>query len=73
MREMARAWKGGQSTSLLPGWANYSRPIDVDLRYNLPLLRSRAREQSQNTDHVKHFISLLVANVIGPAGITLQA
>ena len=73
MREMARAWKGGQSTSLLPGWANYSRPIDVDLRYNLPLLRSRAREQSQNNDHVKHFISLLVANVIGPQGITLQA
>jgi lambda family phage portal protein len=73
MREMARAWKAGQSTSLLPGWANYSRPIDVDLRYNLPLLRSRAREQSQNNDHVKHFISLLVANVIGPQGITLQA
>ena len=72
-RFRARAWKGGELRLLDGQWGQYTSPIDSDLRHGLQRLRARARDLAQNNAHVRHFITLLHANVIGPRGITLQS
>ena len=67
------AYSGAGMNRLLLDWIAHARPADDELRGDLRKLRARARELARNNSYVKRYLRLLVANVIGPAGIRLQA
>lgn len=46
---------------------------DEELRYNLMRLRARSRELCRNNAYARRFLRVLSDNVVGPAGVALQA
>ena len=68
-----RTFNSAQVSNLTASWATTPKPIDVDIRNGLRLLRSRARHEAQNNDYVKGFLRLVKTNVIGAQGIRLQS
>lgn len=68
-----RQWQAAKVSNLHSDWVTYSRPIDNDIRQALPILRARARELAQNSDHAKGFVRMVRNNLIGPQGFKLQA
>lgn len=58
---------------LTAGWSTTSGSVDKDLRSNLATARARARDLSRNDAYARRFLNLLKTNVIGHAGIKLQA
>lgn len=50
-----------------------SQYINNTLRYQLRTLRARSRQASQNNPFAKHFATMVVNNVAGPAPFRLQA
>ena len=67
------AYSGAGQNRLLLDWIANARSADEDIRGDLRKLRARARELARNNSYIKRYLRLLVANVIGPAGIRLQA
>ncbi len=53
--------------------ANFSQVPDADIRKGLKIIRARSRDLVRNNDYVKKFTKLLKNNVVGSAGIQLQA
>jgi lambda family phage portal protein len=49
------------------------RSPDMELRQDLRVLRSRARQLTRDNPHAKKFVRELIKNVIGPKGIRLRA
>jgi len=45
---------------------------DAEIRSALPRVRARSRQLAQDSDLVKHWLSLLRKNVIGPRGLVLK-
>lgn len=71
---VARSFFSGAGTNrLLLDWIAAAKSADDEIRGDLRKLRARARELARNNSYVKRYLRLLVANVIGPAGIKLQA
>lgn len=68
-----RAWGAAQQSRLTSGWAASPLSINREIRSNLVALRARSREQAQNNDYARKFLSLVQTNVVGHQGITLQA
>ena len=68
-----RQWAGSNTRTLTENWATVSRPTDYDIRTSLRILRARSRELAQNSDHVRGFLKLVSANVVGRQGVMLQA
>lgn len=68
-----RQWEAAKVSPLHSDWNVYSRPADVDIRHGLGLLRARARELAQNSDHAKGFIRIVRNNVVGAPGYLLQS
>jgi lambda family phage portal protein len=54
-------------------WIARAVSADEEIRGDLRTLRARARELGRNNSYVKRYFRLLQNNVIGPAGIRLQA
>lgn len=50
-----------------------TRSPDQEVRGDLRVLKNRAREMTRNNPHARRFRRLLSHNVVGPAGIRLQA
>lgn len=69
----SRYFDGAQSDRLLFGWDSHPASIEQVLRADLRSLRARCREQVRNNDYAKRFQNLLLANVVGPHGIQVQA
>jgi lambda family phage portal protein len=69
----ARQWHAAKLSSQHADWNVASRPVDVDLRHGLGLLRARARELYQNSDHARGFIRIVRNNVVGAPGFVLQS
>lgn len=67
-----RMFKAGTSDRLSESWNPAGYNVDSALRTGLRRMRSRSREQFYNNEYAKRFYTLLKANVIGHAGITLQ-
>jgi lambda family phage portal protein len=67
------AFDGAGIHRLLLDWIARSRSADEDIRGDIRLLRARARELARNNSYVKRYFRFLTNNVIGPAGIRLQA
>lgn len=69
----ARQWSAAKIDRLTGDWPTYTRPIDVDLRTGMQVIRARARDLAQNSDHAKGFLRMVRNNIVGPSGFVLQA
>lgn len=69
----ARIYQAALQDRLTASWTISPRSVDEWLRTNLRPLRARSREQYANNDYARRFIGMVKANVIGPAGIGMQA
>ena len=72
-RRARRAYSGAQQTRLTSSWNTTAKPSDVDIRAGLRALRSRSRDQLQNSDYVRKFIAMVRSKVVGSTGIVMQA
>jgi len=68
-----RAFESAGIHPALTSWIRAAVPPDVDILAGLRDLRARSREAAQNDDHMKFFLRLVEANVIGRQGIVVQA
>ena len=67
------AFSGAGMNRLLYDWIAAARSPDEEIRGTIRKLRARARELARNNSYIIRYLRLLVANVIGAAGIRLQA
>jgi lambda family phage portal protein len=72
-KKMMRQFQAAQADRLLANWENYPVSIDRVLRQDLRVLRARCREQVRNNDYAKRYLNLLLSNVVGSTGISVQA
>jgi len=56
-----------------PDWNLHTRPVDIDIRTGLGLLRARARQLVQDSDHAKAFVRIVRNNIVGAPGFVLQS
>jgi len=68
----SRAYTAAQITRLTDSWTVSPKPADVDIKAGLKILVARAREQAQNNDYVRRFLSLCKTNVVGQQGIVMR-
>ena len=54
-------------------WLDTQNSINQELRTDLAKLRSRGRDLVNNNDYARKFAGMCADNIIGPAGIRLQA
>lgn len=67
------AWKAAEVTRLTLDWrAGLSSPDD-EIAAAIRVLRARARELERNNAYAGRYLELLIANVLGPQGMKLQA
>jgi len=75
-KSFERTYSAGVVNRLTNGWGSgigtFSRSMDAETRYTLRVMRARSRDLYQNNDYFKKFIKIVVKNIIGPKGITLQ-
>lgn len=72
-RKQKRAFEAAKVTRLTQSWRPSVVNINTDLIYGLTSLRARSRELYQNNDYAKKFAKMVVTNVVGAQGFTLQA
>jgi lambda family phage portal protein len=68
-----RQWSAAKVNGLTADWPIYQRPVDQDIRSGLALIRARARELVQNSDHAKGFLRICRNNLVGAPGFILQS
>lgn len=68
-----RAFQSAQISNITHSMSRSPKPIDVDVRAGLRILRARSREESQNNDYAKAFIGLLKSEVTGHNGIIMRS
>ncbi len=68
-----RQWAAAKVSALNSDWNVHTRPADIDIRHGLALIRARARELVQNSDHARGFIRIVRNNVVGAPGFVLQS
>ena len=69
---IVRGFNAAAVNRLTQNWTTTNLSSDAELRYALPTLRARSRDQAINNDYAKKFIHLCKINVVGPSGVTLQ-
>lgn len=67
-----RSYKAAQSDRLVADWLSAGGDINQELKSQLPVLRSRAREAEQNSNMAQRFLSLCETHIVGPEGFALQ-
>lgn len=67
------AYTGAGMNRLLLDWIAQSRSADEEIRGSARRLRARSRELGRNNSYARRYFRLLLNNVVGPAGIKLQA
>lgn len=72
-RRRASSFAGAQSTRLTADFMAGLFSANQEVRYELSVLRARARRLVRNNSHASGFVNELANNVIGPEGILLQA
>lgn len=68
-----RRFDGAQYNRLTHSWMEAARSINTELRGDLDALRRRARDLSKNEPMAAKYLELVVTNVAGANGFTLQA
>jgi lambda family phage portal protein len=72
-RPSTRRYAGAEHSDLLADWITGSSAPNDELRGDIRVLRNRARDLSKNETTTRQYLRLLRNNVIGPAGIKMQA
>jgi lambda family phage portal protein len=72
-RMVARMFDAGESDRLTASWGSQPLTADQVVQRNHRTLVARSREQVSNNDYARAFIRMCVQNIVGPAGVTLQA
>jgi len=67
----AREFEAAKQSELLSYWKTEPTMADYDIFDSLSILQTRSRNEYQNNDYVKRFVSLTKQNVIGHEGIKL--
>ena len=70
---LRRAFEASGAHPALARWISAALPADSDIRNGLRPLRARSREAVQNSDHMRLFLRMVEANVIGRQGVSVQA
>ncbi len=68
-----RNYTAGKSSLITSSWTTTTMTADQVVRAYLRPLRARSREQVENNDYARRFISMIKTNVVGPKGIILQS
>lgn len=69
---LRRAFDAAKIHPALTAWISSAVPADNDIRAALRQIRARSREAAQNDDHMRMFLRLVEANVIGRQGVVIQ-
>lgn len=72
-RPAQRGFNAARIDRLTASWLATTASINQELRGDLDRLRARARDLVQNNEYARKFKKLVVTNVVGPSGFTLQA
>ena len=72
-RAVSSGWGGADQSRLLADWLIGSVSSDSEIRANLTILRSRARDLVKNNAWCTGFVDEVKNNVVGESGIMLQA
>lgn len=72
-KKRGEGWDGGRLDRLTSDWNARLIGSDEEVRRNAPRMRARARELAANNGYAQHYLTLLVANVVGHCGFKLQA
>lgn len=68
-----RGYAAAKFDRLTSDWRPGSLSSDGELRMALKTLRNRSRDLAINNDYVRKYLNMVITNVVGPKGITLQA
>lgn len=72
-RSRRDAFQGAAVNRLVQDWMAATLSADQELKSSIRRLRARARDLARNEGYGKHFVRLLVTNVIGPTGFKLKS
>ena len=72
-KKSRRSYAGINTGRLFAEFATSTTSADSELKPALKILRNRCRELARNDEYVKRYLQLLKTNVVGPAGVNLQA
>ena len=72
-RPAKRDFAAAAYNRLTGGWNSTNTSANVDLYRGLDTLRARSRDLCQNNDYGRRFLGMVGANVVGGAGVMLQA
>ena len=72
-RPAQRGFNAARIDRLTASWLATTASINQELRGDLDRLRARSRDLVQNNEYARKFKKLVVTNVVGPSGFTLQA
>ncbi len=68
-----RDYQAAMVNNLTASWLGVNDTAAQVVYKNLVMLRGRSREQIQNNDYARFFMTLLKTNVVGPQGFNFQA
>lgn len=72
-RHAKRRFDAAQYSRLTHSWAQAERSINTELRADLDALRRRSRDLAKNEPLAAKYLKMVIGNVVGPNGFTLQA
>ncbi len=68
-----RGFAAAKTGRLLNGWTTTAETPDTAIKGGLQALWARARDSYLNNPFARRFVDLVRANVVGPAGVSMQA
>ena len=73
LRAAQRSFETAQTPVFTDSWQTTTSEINEDLSRSLPTLRARSLEHARNNEWAANYLIQLENNVIGPAGVQMQA
>ncbi len=70
---LKRYYDAARTDRLNADWTTTPTSGNHELRQGLRSMRARARDMARNDPYIKKFLGVVVKNVVGPKGVTLQA
>lgn len=70
--QKVRRYDGAKSSRLTSFFAS-TKSVDAEIRYDLRTLRDRCRDLARNNDYARRYVNLMLTNIVGENGVTLQS
>jgi lambda family phage portal protein len=68
-----RSFDGGAHDRLVASWTSSNQSANSEIYNNLQTMRARSRDLYNNNEYAKHFMNMIVTNVVGSDGIGYQS